>query len=123
MSFTLRPWGWGPKAVAAVYPFGAVNNKVSMAANLWVITGVCVWIGSLLFAAFGLLIGYVLPAENVMQIMGAYLDALLFRWRLVDSPQPVLTRLGDSGSVPPCTASMSSCTTHSSVGAWPGAGF
>jgi len=57
-------------AVCAVYLLGAVTNKVSMPADLWVITGLCVWIGSLLFAAFGLFIGYLLPSENVMQIIG-----------------------------------------------------
>ena len=32
--------------------------------------GLYVWVGSLLFAACGLFIGYLLPAENVMQLMG-----------------------------------------------------
>jgi len=52
-------------AVFAVYLVGAVTNKVSMPAGLWVITGLCVWTGSLLFAAFGLFVGYLLPSENV----------------------------------------------------------
>jgi ABC-2 type transport system permease protein len=55
-------------AVFAVYLVGAVTNKVSMPADLWAITGLCVWIGSLLFAAFGLFIGYLLPIENVAQV-------------------------------------------------------
>jgi ABC-2 type transport system permease protein len=55
-------------AVAAVYLVGAVTNKVSMPAGLWVITGCCVWAGSLLFAAFGLFAGYLLPSENVAQV-------------------------------------------------------
>jgi len=40
-----------------------------MPADLWVITGFCVWIGSLLFAAFGLFTGYLLPSENVTQVI------------------------------------------------------
>ena len=55
-------------AISAVYVVGAVTNKVLMPAGLWVITGLCVWIGSLLFAAFGLFIGYLLPIENITQI-------------------------------------------------------
>ena len=55
-------------AISAVYVVGAVTNKVLMPAGLWVITGLCVWIGSLLFAAFGLFIGYLLPIENIAQI-------------------------------------------------------
>ena len=65
-------------AVCAVYLLGAVMNKVSMPTDLWVITGLCVWIGSLLFAAFGLFIGYLLPSENVMQIMGFALTLCAF---------------------------------------------
>jgi ABC-2 type transport system permease protein len=65
-------------AVGAVYLVGAVTNKVSMPSDLWVITGLCVWIGSLLFAAFGLFIGYLLPSENVMQIVGLALTLLCF---------------------------------------------
>ena len=40
-----------------------------MPAHLWVLTAVAVWLGSLLFAAFGLFMGYLLPTENVMQIL------------------------------------------------------
>ena len=55
-------------AVFAVYLVGAVTNKVSISVDLWVITGLRVWIGSLLFAAFGLFIGHLLPIENITQI-------------------------------------------------------
>ena len=57
-------------AVGAVFLVGAVTNKVAMPAALWVISGLCVWIGSLLFAAFGLFTGYLLPSENVTQVIG-----------------------------------------------------
>ena len=40
-----------------------------MPASLWVVTALAVWLGSLLFAAFGLFMGYLLPSENVMQIL------------------------------------------------------
>ena len=65
-------------AVFAVYLVGAVTNKVSMPANLWVITGLCVWVGALLFAAFGLFIGYLLPTENVTQIIAVALTLFCF---------------------------------------------
>lgn len=60
----------GLAAVLAVYVVGAITGKPSMPAHVWIITALCVWIGSLLFAAFGLFIGYLLPSENVMQIIG-----------------------------------------------------
>jgi ABC-2 type transport system permease protein len=65
-------------AVFAVYLVGAVTNKVSMPADLWVTTGLCVWTGSLLFAAFGLFVGYLLPTENVTQIISLALTLLCF---------------------------------------------
>ncbi|HXW88294.1 MAG TPA: ABC transporter permease [Streptosporangiaceae bacterium] len=68
----------GATSVAAVYIVGAVTHKASMSAALWIGTGVSVWVGSLLFAAFGLFIGYLLPAENVMQLIGLILALLSF---------------------------------------------
>ncbi len=65
-------------AVGAVYLVGAVTNKVLMPADLWVITGLCVWIGSLLFAAFGLFTGYLLPSENVTQVIALALTLCSF---------------------------------------------
>jgi ABC-2 type transport system permease protein len=65
-------------AVFAVYLVGAVTSKVSMPADLWVITGLCAWAGSLLFAAFGLFIGYLLPTENVTQVIAVALTLCSF---------------------------------------------
>jgi ABC-2 type transport system permease protein len=38
----------------------------------------CVWVGSLVFAAFGLFMGYLLPTENVMQFLGFALMLFAF---------------------------------------------
>lgn len=65
-------------AVGAVYLIGAVASKASMPTDVWVLTGICVWIGSLLFSALGLLIGYLLPAENVPQITSLVLIVCSF---------------------------------------------
>jgi ABC-2 type transport system permease protein len=46
--------------------------------HLWVITLLCVWAGSLVFAAFGLFMGYLLPTENVMQVMSFVLMLFAF---------------------------------------------
>ena len=56
-------------AVSAVYLVGLATNQVSMPTAVWIITGICVLIGSLLFSAFGLFIGYLLPSENVTGIL------------------------------------------------------
>jgi ABC-2 type transport system permease protein len=68
----------GSCSVAAVYIVGAATNKASMSVGLWIGTGFSVWVGSLLFAAFGLFLGYLLPAENVMQLIGLILALLSF---------------------------------------------
>jgi ABC-2 type transport system permease protein len=68
----------GACSVAGVYIAGVLTNKASMSPGLWIATGFSVWIGSLLFAAFGLFIGYLLPAENVMQLIGLILALLSF---------------------------------------------
>jgi ABC-2 type transport system permease protein len=60
----------GAGSVIAVNIAGIITNKASMPASIWFTTAICVWIGSLLFAAFGLFIGYLLPSENVMQVIG-----------------------------------------------------
>ena len=68
----------GAVSVAGVYIAGAVTGKASMSVGLWIGTGLSVWVGSLLFAAFGLFLGYLLPAENVMQLIGLILALLSF---------------------------------------------
>ena len=59
----------GGLSVLAVYAAGLISGRPSMPAHLWVLTALAVWLGSLLFAAFGLFMGYLLPTENVMQIL------------------------------------------------------
>jgi ABC-2 type transport system permease protein len=68
----------GAASVVAVNIAGLVTHKASMPGYLWVVSALCVWIGSLLFAAFGLFMGYLLPQENVMQLMSLALTLLSF---------------------------------------------
>jgi ABC-2 type transport system permease protein len=68
----------GGMSVAAVYIVGVATGKPSMSPALWVATGLLSWVGALVFAAFGLFMGYLLPTENVMQIMGFVIVLLAF---------------------------------------------
>jgi ABC-2 type transport system permease protein len=68
----------GAGSVAAVFIVGAITGKPTMPVWLWVVSALCVWVGSLVFAAFGLFLGYLLPTENVMQIMGLIMMLLSF---------------------------------------------
>jgi ABC-2 type transport system permease protein len=68
----------GAASVAAVYLVGVATGKASMPVSVWVASGLSVWVGSLVFAAFGLFMGYLVPTENVMQILGFVLVLLAF---------------------------------------------
>jgi ABC-2 type transport system permease protein len=52
---------------------GATGDTGALVASLLI-----AWVGSAVFAAFGLFMGYLLPAENVMQILGPVLALLAF---------------------------------------------
>ena len=62
----------GLTSVVVVYVFGAIDG-VQMAPDVWVLTGFLAWAASLVFASFGLFMGYLLPSENVMQMIGPVL--------------------------------------------------
>jgi ABC-2 type transport system permease protein len=62
----------GLTSVVAVYVFGAIDG-VQMTLATWVLTGTLAWVASLVFSSFGLFMGYLLPSENVMQIISPVL--------------------------------------------------
>jgi len=68
----------GAASIVAVFVAGIVTGKAEMPTHLWIETGLIAWVGSLVFAAFGLFMGYVLPGENVMQVLGPVLALLAF---------------------------------------------
>ena len=49
-----------------------------MPLHVWVETMALAWVCAVVFAAFGLFMGYLLPSENVMQILGPALALLSF---------------------------------------------
>jgi len=67
----------GLVSVVVTYCAGAFRHA-RMDAHLWLVTGLIAWLGSLVFAAFGLFMGYLLPSDNVMQILGPVLALLAF---------------------------------------------
>ena len=62
----------GATSVTVVYVVGAMDG-VTMTPATWMLTALLAWSTSLVFAAFGLFIGYLLPSENVMQVIGPLL--------------------------------------------------
>jgi ABC-2 type transport system permease protein len=71
----------GATAVVVVFVVGKISGVPAMKPGygyLWFVTPLCVWVGSLVFAAFGLFLGYLLPTENVMQYLGIALMLFAF---------------------------------------------
>jgi ABC-2 type transport system permease protein len=64
-------------AVAVVYAVGS-TSEAAMPSSAWISTALLAWACSLVFAAFGLFMGYLLPSENVMQVLGPVLALLSF---------------------------------------------
>lgn len=62
----------GLTSVVVVYAAGAIDG-VQMSAATWVLTGILAWAASFVFASFGLFMGYLLPSENVMQVISPVL--------------------------------------------------
>jgi ABC-2 type transport system permease protein len=68
--------GLGALSVVAVNVVGVISGKASMPTHDWIAAAVIAWAGSIVFGAFGLFMGYLLPSENVMQVLGPVLAGL-----------------------------------------------
>jgi ABC-2 type transport system permease protein len=68
----------GLASIVIVNIVGLVTHRASMPGYLWIVCALCVWIGSLLFAAFGLFMGFFLPADSIMQILGLIMSLFAF---------------------------------------------
>ena len=64
-------------AVGAVYACGPVRHA-QMPAKVWISSALIIWLGSLVFVAFGLFVGYLLPSDNAMQVVGPLMALLAF---------------------------------------------
>lgn len=65
----------GLLAVCGTFTVGALNG-VHMASATWIMSGLSAWGCSFVFAAFGLFVGFLFPAENVMQFVGPLLAVM-----------------------------------------------
>ena len=66
----------GAMSVGIVFAVGAISGAASMPGWVWLVSGLVAWLGAIVFAAFGLFIGYLVPSENVMQLLGPALALL-----------------------------------------------
>lgn len=59
-------------AICSTFTIGRISG-VQMSAETWLLSGLLGWACSLVFSAFGLFMGFLIPAENVMQFLGPLL--------------------------------------------------
>jgi ABC-2 type transport system permease protein len=62
----------------AVVNVVAAFDGVRLDPLTWALTGILAWAAALVFASFGLFMGYLLPSENVMQFIGPVLGVFAF---------------------------------------------
>lgn len=67
----------GLVSMGLVYAIAGATGA-QMSTSAWVESFLLGWLGSMLMAAFGLMVGFLLPAENAMQVMGMALTLLAF---------------------------------------------
>ena len=68
----------GALAITAVNIVGVLQGKAEMPTYVWILTPFLTLACTLTFAALGVFIGYVVPGENAMQILGPGLALLSF---------------------------------------------
>ncbi len=68
----------GAVAIAVVNVVGVLQNKASMPGHVWVECAVLTLVCTMVFAALGVFVGYLVPGENAMQILGPGLALLSF---------------------------------------------
>jgi ABC-2 type transport system permease protein len=68
----------GALAITAVNVVGIMQGKAEMPLHVWIITPFVTLLCTLTFAALGVFVGYVVPGENAMQILGPGLALLSF---------------------------------------------
>ena len=88
-------------ATAVTFVVGAVTGKARMPLQAWLATGVIIVVGSLIFAALGLFMGYLLPSENTMQFLGPILAVLAIFGGIFSAPVDPTSGFGRISSLTP----------------------
>jgi ABC-2 type transport system permease protein len=68
----------GAVAISVVNVAGIVQAKPSMHLSVWVSCAVLTLVCTLVFAALGVFVGYLVPGENAMQVLGPGLALFSF---------------------------------------------
>ena len=65
----------GAVSVVVTFAVGSASGA-KLPVHAWIECALLAWVCALVFAAFGLFMGYLLPSENVMQVLGPVLAGL-----------------------------------------------
>lgn len=84
--------GLAAVALFAAYVAGDLLGVAHMSAVTWLVSGAIILLGAVVFAGFGLFIGYLVPSENAMQFVGPLMALMGFLGGLFQGPV-------DTGSV------------------------
>jgi ABC-2 type transport system permease protein len=68
----------GAVAISVVNVVGVLQGRAEMPSHLWVECAVLTLVCTMVFAALGVFVGYLVPGENAMQILGPGLALLSF---------------------------------------------
>jgi len=68
----------GALAIVVVFAIGAVKGQPDMPVHTWIECGLLTLVCIMTFAALGVFVGYLVPGENVMQVLGPGLALLAF---------------------------------------------
>ena len=68
----------GAVAISVVNVVAIVQGRAEMPANLWLASALLTLVCTMVFAALGVFVGYLVPGENTMQILGPGLALLSF---------------------------------------------
>lgn len=68
----------GAVAIAVVNLVGILQGRASMPTSIWVECAILTLVCTMVFAALGVFVGYLVPGENAMQVLGPGLALLSF---------------------------------------------
>jgi ABC-2 type transport system permease protein len=68
----------GAVAISVVNVVGVVQGRASMPTHIWIECGVLTLACTMVFAALGVFVGFLVPGENAMQVLGPGLALLSF---------------------------------------------
>lgn len=91
----------GAIATGVTFLVAKVTGHAHMAAQTWVECAGIILVGSLVFAAFGLFMGYLLPSDNAMQFIGPVLAILSIFGGIFTGPISTDTTYGKIAELTP----------------------